>query len=680
MNKTVSTEERIEQLRNEINEHDHRYHVLDEPTIPDADYDHLMRELQRLESRYPDLITKDSPTQRVGVKPVAAFGEVQHEVPMLSLANAFDGKELVDFDRRVRERLGAKSVEYAAEPKLDGLAISLLYRDGGLVRAATRGDGVRGEDVTENVRTIPSIPLRLRAPGYPRLLEVRGEVYMTKEGFESLNRKQSQAGEKIFANPRNAAAGSLRQLDPRITASRPLCMFCYGIGRVGGGQLPKRHSEITVRLGEWGLRIQPEMAVVEGAQGCLGYYRTMLQRRDVLAYATDGMVYKVNDLPSQAILGHVARAPRWAVAHKFPPQEALSIVNSIEVRVGRTGALTPVARLRPVLVGGVTVTNATLHNEDEVRRKDIRAGDTVVVRRAGDVIPEVVRTLKERRPPGAAAFEFPSHCPVCGSEVTRAAGEAVARCSGGLFCPAQQVQAILHFASRRALDIEGLGEKLVAQLVARGWIANVAHLYQLDVDRLSALERMGPKSATNLVAALSKSKSTTFGRFLYALGIRDVGEATAAALSTYFASLEELMATNEEALQAVPDVGPVVAQNIAAFFRQPRNREIIARLHAAGVHWTTQKSQAEHIKPLAGLSFVLTGTLETLSREEAKRRLESLGAQVSGSVSGKTSYLIMGKDPGSKLAKAQELGVRLMQEAELLELLPLTGSTAAFPR
>ncbi len=667
MNKTVSTEERIEQLRNEINEHDHRYHVLDEPTIPDADYDRLMRELQRLESRYSHLITKDSPTQRVGAKPVAAFGEVRHEVPMLSLANAFDEKEVADFDRRVRERLGAETVEYAAEPKLDGLAISLLYRDGVLLRAATRGDGVRGEEVTENVRTIPSIPLRLRARGYPRLLEVRGEVYMTKEGFGSLNRKQAQAGEKIFANPRNAAAGSLRQLDPRITASRPLSMFCYGIGRVGGGQLPKRHSEITVRLGEWGLRIQPEMAVVEGAQGCLGYYRDMLQRRDVLDYATDGVVYKVNDLPSQAILGHVARAPRWAVAHKFPPQEALSTVNGIEVRVGRTGALTPVARLRPVVVGGVTVTNATLHNEDELRRKDIRVGDTVVVRRAGDVIPEVVRTLKERRPPGAAAFEFPSQCPVCGSEVIRAAGEAVARCSGGLFCPAQQVQTMLHFASRRALDIEGLGEKRVAQLVTRGWIANVADLYQLDADRLSALERMGPKSATNLVAALSKSKSTTFASFLYALGIRDVGEATAAALSTHFASLEELMAANEEALQAVPDVGPVVAQHIAAFFRQPHNREIIARLLAAGMHWTTQKSQS--IQPLAGLSFVLTGTLQTLSREEAKHRLGSLGAQISGSVSSKTSYLVVGKDPGSKLAKAQELGVRLMQEAELLAIL-----------
>lgn len=669
MNKTVSTEERIEQLRNEINEHDHRYHVLDEPTIPDAEYDRLMRELQALESRYSHLITKDSPTQRVGAKPVAAFGEVRHEVPMLSLANAFDEKEVADFDRRVQERLGAESVEYAVEPKLDGLAISLLYRDGLLLRAATRGDGVRGEDVTENVRTIPSVPLRLRARGYPRLLEVRGEVYMTKEGFGSLNRKQGQADEKIFANPRNAAAGSLRQLDPRITASRPLCMFCYGIGRVEGDPLPKRHSEIIARLGEWGLRIQPEIAVVEGAQGCLGYYRTMLQRRDVLDYATDGVVYKVNDLPSQAILGHVARAPRWAVAHKFPPQEALTTVNGIEVRVGRTGALTPVARLRPVVVGGVTVTNATLHNEDELRRKDIRVGDTVVVRRAGDVIPEVVRTLKEKRPPGAAAFEFPTQCPVCGSEVIRAAGEAVARCSGGLFCPAQQVQTMLHFASRRALDIEGLGEKRVAQLVARGWIANVADLYQLDADRLSALERMGPKSATNLVAALSKSKSTTFANFLYALGIRDVGEATAAALSIHFASLEELMAANKEALQAVPDVGPVVAQHIAAFFRQPHNREIIARLLAAGMHWTTHRSQEKGIQPLAGLSFVLTGTLETLSREEAKHRLGSLGAQVSGSVSSKTSYVVVGKDPGSKLAKAQKLGVRLMQEAELLAIL-----------
>ncbi|MGH8659302.1 MAG: NAD-dependent DNA ligase LigA [Gammaproteobacteria bacterium] len=669
MNKTVSLEKHIEQLRTEINEHDYRYHVLAEPIIPDADYDRLMRELQWLESRYPQLITKDSPTQRVGAKPIAAFGEVRHEVPMLSLANAFEEKEVSDFDRRVRERLGAERVEYAAEPKLDGLAISLLYGDGVLIRAATRGDGVHGEDVTENVRTIPSIPLRLRARGYPRLLEVRGEVYMTKEGFESLNRKQAQAGEKIFANPRNAAAGSLRQLDPRITASRPLCMLCYGIGRVEGGPLPKRHSEILFRLGEWGLRIQPQMAVVEGVQGCLGYYRTMLQRRDALDYATDGVVYKVNELASQAILGHIARAPRWAVAHKFPPQEALSVVNSIDVRVGRTGALTPVARLRPVFVGGVTVTNATLHNEDELRRKDIRVGDTVVVRRAGDVIPEVVRTLKERRPLGAAAFEFPSHCPVCDSEVIRGAGEAVARCSGGLFCPAQQVQAILHFASRRALDIEGLGEKLVAQLVKRGRLANVADLYQLDADRLSALERMGPKSATNLVAALSKSKSTTFANFLYALGIRDVGEATAAALSTHFAGLEELMAADEEALQAVPDVGPVVAQNIAVFFRQLHNRDIIARLLAAGVHWTPQKSRAEGIKPLAGRSFVLTGSLETLSREQAKHRLESLGAQVSASVSGNTSYLVVGKDPGSKLAKARELGVRLMHEAELLEIL-----------
>lgn len=658
---------RVSALRAAIDEHNYRYYVLDAPSIPDAEYDRLLRELEALEVAHPELLTPDSPTQRVGAQPSEAFGEVRHELPMLSLANAFDDSEVEAFDRRIRERLGAGTVDYACEPKLDGLAISLLYQGGLLVRAGTRGDGTRGEDVTANVRTIRSVPLKLRGNGHPQRLEVRGEVYMTKAGFEHLNRMQEERGEKLFANPRNAAAGSLRQLDPRVTAGRPLKLFCYGPGAVAGGELPPRHHRILERFRAWGLPVSPENRLVTGIQACLGYYREIQDRRDRLPYAIDGVVYKVDDLALREQLGFVARAPRWAIAHKYPPEEELTRVLAIEIQVGRTGALTPVARLQPVRVGGVTVTNATLHNEQEIRRKDVRVGDTVIVRRAGDVIPEVVAVVPERRPAAAKLFQLPEHCPVCGSEVLRAEGEAVARCTGGLYCPAQRVQAVLHFASRRAMDIEGLGEKLVEQLVARELVHDVADLYQLSEQQLAGLERMGEKSASKLVAAIRASRETRLERFLYALGIRDVGEATAKVLARYFGSLDAIALADEEVLQQVPDVGPVVAAKIAAFFRQSHNREVVERLRAAGVRWPESKPQAGDALPLAGRSYVLTGALEGMTREEAQSRLEALGAKVSGSVSRKTSFVVAGAEPGSKLRKAEALGVPVIDEQTLLE-------------
>ncbi|HHH35732.1 MAG TPA: NAD-dependent DNA ligase LigA [Gammaproteobacteria bacterium] len=660
---------RVEELRREIETHNYYYYVLDAPVIPDAEYDRLLRELQELERRYPQLVTPDSPTQRVGAAPVEAFGTVRHEIPMLSLDNAFSDDEVRDFHRRVTERLGVAHVDYAAEPKLDGLAVSLRYEEGRLVRGSTRGDGYTGEDITQNVRTIHAIPLRLRGKAHPRVLEVRGEVYMPLSGFHELNRRQERAGEKPFANPRNAAAGSLRQLDPRITAGRPLSIYCYGVGVVEGARLPGRHSEVLNRLREWGLRVPEHLEVVRDAEGCLDYYRRMAERRPDLDYEIDGVVYKVDRLDLQERLGFVSRAPRWAIAHKFPAQEELTRVLAIDVQVGRTGALTPVARLEPVFVGGVTVTSATLHNEDEVRRKDVRVGDTVIVRRAGDVIPEVVAVVKERRPRGARPFRMPKKCPVCGSEVVRAEGEAIARCSGGLFCPAQRKEAIRHFASRRAMDIEGLGDKLVDQLVERGLVKDVADLYTLSEDQLAGLERMGRKSAANLVAALERSKTTSLARFLYALGIREVGEATAQTLAAHFGSLEALMDADEEALQAVPDVGPVVAAHIRAFFRQKHNREVIRRLRDLGVRWPEQPPRKAEALPLAGKTFVLTGALESMTRDEAKARLQALGARVSGSVSRRTDCVVAGADPGSKYRKARELGVSIIDEAAFLALL-----------
>ncbi len=662
-----SIQQRVAELRDIIEYHNYRYYVLDAPEIPDAEFDRLMRELEELEVGHPELVSSDSPTQRVGGEPLAGFAEVRHAVPMLSLANAFAGEEVEAFDKRIRDHLEADEIEYVAEPKLDGLAISLRYEKGHLVVAATRGDGTRGEDVTLNVRTIKAVPLRLRGDDIPAVLEVRGEVYMPKEGFEALNRRQAEAGEKSFANPRNAAAGSLRQLDPRITATRPLAIFCYGWGEVSGGAPGNSHYAVLMRLKEWGLPVCPEVRAVRGVAGLLDYYRKLGEKRDGLPYEIDGVVYKVNDLARQQSLGFVARAPRWAVAHKFPAQEEMTELLGIDVQVGRTGKLTPVARLKPVHVGGVTVTNATLHNQDEIERKDVRIGDWVIVRRAGDVIPEVVGPVTSKRPKGTRRFKMPSTCPVCGSHAVRVEGEADARCTGGLFCSAQRKEAIKHYASRRAMDIEGLGDKLVDQLVEQGLIDSLVDLYHLDLATLAGLERMGEKSAQNLLDALEKSKSTTLARFLFGLGIREVGEATAQALAQYFGNLEALMAADEEALQQVPDVGPIVAAHIYAFFQEAHNLDIIDALREAGVHWP-QVEAVQGEQWLAGKVIVLTGTLSR-PRNDIKADLQALGAKVTGSVSKKTDYVIAGADPGSKADKADALGVPLLDEAGLAKLL-----------
>ncbi len=664
----MKLEQRIEELREQIHFHNYRYYVLDDPQIPDAEYDRLLQELQRLERSHPDLITADSPTQRVGAEPLAAFGEVRHEVPMLSLDNAFDDQELGEFDRRVRERLELEDVEYTAEPKLDGLAVSLLYERGRLVRGATRGDGATGEDITQNVRTIHSVPLRLIGNDYPERLEVRGEVIISHSGFRRLNERARRDGQKLFANPRNAAAGSLRQLDPRVTALRPLEMYCYGIGLAAGGALPQRHSEVLQRLRSWGLRVYRGIERVAALQGCIDYYRKLERQREELPFDIDGVVFKVDRLDLQQRLGFVARAPRWAIARKFPAQEELTRVLAIDVQVGRTGAITPVARLEPVFVGGVTVTNATLHNEDEVRRKDVRIGDTVIIRRAGDVIPEVVAVIKDRRPNTTSAFEMPTTCPICGSDIEKVEGEVVARCTGGLYCEAQRKEAIRHFASRRAMDIEGLGEKLVEQLVGQGMVDDVAGLYDLDTDSLARLERMGEKSARNLMTALEKSKQTTLDRFLYALGIREVGDATARTLAREFGDLDPLMHATEERLESIRDIGPIVAKHIAHFFQQAHNQRVIDKLrHKAKVSWPVVETVAH--QPLRGSTYVLTGGLSSMTREEAKQRLEQLGARVSGSVSAKTSAVIAGEKAGAKLQKAERLGIPVLSEQDLLQLL-----------
>ena len=656
-------------LREQIEYHNRRYYQLDAPVISDAEYDQLLHELQALERQYPELVTPDSPTQRVGAAPIEALAEVRHEVPMLSLDNAFTEEDLLDFDRRIREKLERETVEYVAEPKLDGLAISLIYDDGVLVRGATRGDGHSGEDVTHNVRTIRDIPLKLEGSGFPKRFEVRGEVFMSKRGFLALNKKALESGEKVFVNPRNAAAGSLRQLDPKITTTRPLRFYCYGYGVYPATQLPRRHQDIFERFKSWGLPVSPEFRVVQGVEGCLTYYRALLARRHELPYEIDGVVYKLSRFDWQNELGYVARAPRWAIAHKFPAEEVTTRVIAIDVQVGRTGALTPVARLEPVFVGGVTVTNATLHNADEVHRKDIRVGDTVVVRRAGDVIPEVVKSVPEKRPAKTEIFVLPKHCPVCGSDVETTPGEAIARCSGGLYCPAQHKEAIKHFASRRALDIEGLGDKLVDQLLDKKLVDTVADLFHLKVDDLAELERMGKKSAENVIQALEKSKHTTLPRFLYALGIREVGEVTAQTLANHFRTLDKIMTADEAELQHVPDVGPTMAYHIATFFQQAQNREVIQNLLDAGVRWEEAAAKAKAEQTLTGKTFVLTGTLVSLTRDEAKAKLQARGAKVTASVSKKTDYVVAGADPGSKLATAEELGVEIIDEAQLLALL-----------
>jgi DNA ligase (NAD+) len=633
-----------------------------------------MHDLRALEKEHPELVVADSPTQRVGDTPIAAFGTVQHQVPMLSLDNAFSDDELREFHRRVTERLEledeADSLLYAAEPKLDGAAVSLLYKNGQLVRGATRGDGTTGEDITHNVRTIEAVPLRLLGHGYPSTLEVRGEVFMPKAGFDAYNATARAAGEKTFVNPRNAAAGSLRQLDPKLTAGRPLDIYVYSVGRVDGGALPENHSAVLDQLQVWGLKTCAERSVVEGVEGCLAFYASIHAKRDALPYEIDGVVYKVDNLLQQRELGFVSRAPRWAIAHKFPAQEELTTVEGVEFQVGRTGAVTPVARLKPVFVGGVTVSNATLHNIDELHRKDVRVGDTVTIRRAGDVIPEVVSVIVSRRPKRTQKVRLPETCPVCGSTVTREGDESVARCSGGLYCAAQRAEALKHFVSRKAMDIEGLGSKLIEQLVAIDRIKTPADIYQLEIEELSEMARMGKKSAENLVRSIAASRATTLARFLYALGIREVGEATATALASFFGKLDSIVAATEEELLAVPDVGPVVASRIRSFFDESHNRDVISQLEKHGVHWTETEAQRDPTDgPLFGKTFVLTGSLSSMTRDEAKQQILARGGKVTGTVSKKTDLVVYGDKPGSKLAKAQSLNVTTLDESEFDALL-----------
>lgn len=674
MNESIENiKQRVRDLRAQIELHNYRYYVLDAPIIPDAEYDRLFRELQQIEHDYPQLIDAASPTQRVGASPLKAFAQVAHRVPMLSLGNAFEDTEAEAFDRRVREGLDVDRVEYAVEPKFDGLAVSLRYEHGVFVTGATRGDGYTGEDITLNLKTVQSIPLALPNDDPPDLLEVRGEVLMLKADFLRLNQQQEAKSEKEFANPRNAAAGSLRQLDPAITATRRLTFFAYGVGEYQDEHIPQdTHSNLMAYLAALHFPVARECAVVQGLDGLLAYYRTIGAQRDNLPYDIDGVVYKVNALEQQRQLGFVSRAPRFAVAHKFPAQEAVTQLLDIDVQVGRTGALTPVARLHPVFVGGVTVTNATLHNADEIARKDVRIGDTVVVRRAGDVIPEIVSVITEKRSPGSVPFEMPDHCPVCGSKAVRLPGEAVSRCSGGLFCPAQRKQAILHFASRRAMDIEGLGDKLVDQMVDNAIVHTPADLYRMGLAALANLQRMADKSASNILQAIENSKHTTLARFIYALGIRNVGEATAKDLAAHLGSLDRLIEADSERLQQIPDIGPVVAQSIVDFFAEPHNREVIEQLRAGGVHWDEHDEKpvlSAAAMPLHGKTFVLTGTLPTLSRDQAKAQIEARGGKVSGSVSKKTDYVVVGTDPGSKYDKALDLGIAILDEAGLLALL-----------
>ncbi len=671
----MSVSERALVLRAEIEKHNHQYYVLDAPLIADADYDRLFSELQALEAAHPELARVDSPTQRVGGKALEMFQQVRHVVAMLSIRTETDIEDsgAFAFDARVRRelKLGESDppVDYAAELKFDGLAINLRYENGMLVRAATRGDGETGEVVTENVRTVGQIPLRLHTAEPPAVLEVRGEIYMKRADFERFNARAQAAGEKMLVNPRNGAAGSIRQLDSRIAASRPLSFFAYGLGEVQGWSLPETHSGTLDALEALGLPVCAVRSVLQGAQALADFHRRVGEQRISLPFDIDGVVYKVNALALQTQLGFVSREPRWAVAHKYPAEEASTEILGIDIQVGRTGALTPVARLAPVFVGGVTVTNATLHNEDEVRRKDVHIGDTVIVRRAGDVIPEVVRVLPDKRPILAPEFVMPKSCPVCGSQVVRAVDEAVARCSGGLYCPAQRKQALIHFASRRAMDIEGLGDKLVEQLVDSGIVRTPADLYKMGLLALANLERMAEKSANNLLAAIEKSKQTTLARFIYALGIRNVGETTAKDLARHFGSLDRVLAADEETLMRVSDVGPVVTQCLRQFCSEPHNLEVIEQLRAAGVVWVEGEALPVANSALAGKIFVLTGTLPTLSREDAKALIEAVGGKVSGSVSKKTNYVVAGAEAGSKLEKAQELGVTVLDEAQLRALL-----------
>ena len=663
-----SAADRYHDLQQELARLEHAYYVLDQPLVPDAEYDRLYRELLDLEAQHPDWVTPDSLSQRVGGAPLKEFMEVKHSVPMLSLNNAFEESELIGFDRRCREGLGLDHVEYACELKFDGLAISLRYENGVLVQAATRGDGASGEDVTSNIRTIRAIPLRLQGPNLPNVIEVRGEVFMHRADFEAMNKTAAKSGEKEFANPRNAAAGSLRQLDSKVTAKRPLSFFAYGLGALEPSQwLPSTHSELLNLYEVLGLPVCRERTVVSSLDGLMKFYAGIAAKREQLPYEIDGVVYKVNSFAEQQQLGYVSRAPRFAIAHKYPAQEEITTVLGIDVQVGRTGAITPVARLAPVLVGGVTVTNATLHNEDEVRRKDVRIGDTVVVRRAGDVIPEIVSVVLDRRPSNTQVFVMPSHCPVCESHIERLSDEAVARCSGGLFCAAQRKQALLHFAQRRAMDIEGLGDKIVDQMVDLNLVRTPADLYHLGFAALVNMERMGEKSADNLLQSIAQSKKTTLARFIFGLGIRHVGESTAKDLAKHFGGIRALMDAPMDELLMVNDVGPVVADSIVSFMSEPHNREVIEQLLVSGIEF--QNEERITTVDLSGKTFVLTGTLPTLSRDQAKEMLEAAGAKVAGSVSQKTSFVVAGSEAGSKLDKATELGIPILDEVALLKLL-----------
>jgi len=670
-------EQQLTQLRTTLRHHEYLYHVLDNPELPDAEYDRLMAELRDLEARYPERITPDSPTQRVGASPLSEFTQVRHEVPMLSLDNAFDEASYLAFNKRVLDRLKqTEPVTLCCELKLDGLAVSLLYEDGILVRAATRGDGTTGENITANVRTIRAIPLKLHGDNIPRRLEVRGEVFLPQAGFEKINAEARRSGGKVFANPRNAAAGSLRQLDPRITAKRPLTFFCYGVGLLEEGTLPASHYQRLQQFKAWGLPVSDRVTLCDSPQQVLDFYHHIEQIRPTLGFDIDGVVIKVDSLALQETLGFVARAPRWAIAFKFPAQEQVTWVRDVEFQVGRTGAITPVARLEPVQVAGVLVSNATLHNADEIERLGLKIGDRVTVRRAGDVIPQVVGVIESDRPADARPIIFPTHCPVCGSDVERVEGEAVARCTGGLICGAQRKEALKHFVSRRALDVDGMGDKIIDQLVEKEYVHTPADLFSLTAGKLTGLDRMGPKSAQNVVAALEKAKETTFARFLYALGIREVGEATAAGLAAHFSTLDALMQADIDTLQTVPDVGVVVASHVFNFFEEESNRQVIKKLlDEAGVHWPDPVViDAEKIdSPFAGKTVVLTGSLSLMARDEAKDRLTALGAKVAGSVSKKTDLLIAGEAAGSKLAKAQELGIEVIDEAEMIRLLAASG-------
>ncbi|MEB7548183.1 NAD-dependent DNA ligase LigA [Klebsiella grimontii] len=667
-----SNEQKLTELRTTLRHHEYLYHVMDTPEIPDAEYDRLMRELRELEAQHPELITPDSPTQRVGAAPLAAFSQIRHEVPMLSLDNVFDEESFLAFNKRVQDRLkNTDDLTYCCELKLDGLAVSILYENGLLVQAATRGDGTTGEDITSNVRTIRAIPLKLRGDNIPQRLEVRGEVFLPQAGFEKINEEARRTGGKVFANPRNAAAGSLRQLDPRITAKRPLTFFCYGVGVLEGGELPRSHSARLQQFKFWGLPVSERIKLCHSPEEVLTYYRKVEEDRPNLGFDIDGVVIKVDSLALQEQLGFVARAPRWAVAFKFPAQEQMTFVRDVEFQVGRTGAITPVARLEPVQVAGVLVSNATLHNADEIERLGLRIGDKVVIRRAGDVIPQVVNVVLSERPEETREIVFPTHCPVCHSDVERVEGEVVTRCTGGLICGAQRKEALKHFVSRRALDVEGMGDKIIDQLVEKEYVHTPADLFQLTPGKLTGLDRMGPKSAQNVVDALEKSKETTFARFLYALGIREVGEATAAGLAAHFGTIEALEQASIDDLQKVPDVGIVVATHVRNFFAEESNREVIAQLRKEGVRWPAPVVvNAEEIdSPFAGKTVVLTGSLSQLSRDDAKARLVALGAKVAGSVSKKTDLVIAGEAAGSKLAKAQELGIAVIDEDEMLRLL-----------